>query len=854
MGSNDEREREFTLIASAERFNPITYQIIFEFMMAYPGSEGRHFGYFDTTGGFRIYFSKPETIEYGEFLAWLKYLSSEGDIDEFFISPVEHDEWLAYGYFPGEDPSAKFYPKGYTDDIFIFHQSSRRNDDAKIVYVTNTLVKSTDANDRVFTGFKHYSFSTYVKMNMQDYVPERKSFTHISHWFFNHPDANLEMGFRTVTEKIRKLMIENVVKDKNSLITYIQSGPDKNKIDLTDPICIDSPELGVWLGYLGNDLTTTDIQTGVLLLNRVISYYFDQRGLQILVKHTETSHQSIEPVIKIWTATSVGQLLKHLFFYSRSHPDMPLDMAEADQEQDENRPRKRRRKNTTETERGIIDNEEEEKEPKRKRYNWFAIWQNHKSHLMITNCNFEPYALNNPPKVSLLHQRRFNLGNKELEYDNRMALNRFTGYTRDFAYCRNSYYSDHGKLCIKHFEELINQVFCGGNTLYSNYFHNWMAFIVQKPEQKTMVMTLIRSQMGMGKGFISKILQKWWDRHFYILTGQTAAQKFNSFLHNKKFLWVDEVSACIGDIGVLNSMISENTIAIEKKGVDQTNERNLVEFMGGTNNRINLPIGSDSRRWFIIEAPTLDREQLKAWKQKMATIYKQTLEDKTNGDLGAWALMFYYLKRDIKGFQPMLDLPRTEAIRKCIESSLHPVHAWWKYCLENKKIEDNQNRSSGLELYGYSWNSLFNIFRTDARFETVYGGRKTKLTQTEFMQELSKVVVINTDNSDKNLFYFRHWGEQIMRWQKTMPDVEIISTDNLHLETPPDVQIILRKIQETTTIPGLSELASVEKDYIITKLVNKIRELVPDKNVILNKSIVLRTVSSYPNKDIIEFS
>jgi hypothetical protein len=359
--------------------------------------------------------------------------------------------------------------------------------------------------------------------------------------------------------------------------------------------------------------------------------------------------------------------------------------------------------------------------------------------------------------------------------------------------------------------------------------------------------------MGMGKGFISKVMQKWWGRHFYMLTGQSVAQKFNSFVHNKKFVWVDEMGACAGDIGILNSMISESTIAIEKKGVDQSNETNLVEMMGGTNNRVNFPIGNDSRRLMVVEAPTMDGSELLKWKTEMSHIYKAMLEDPNHGDLGVWALMYNYIHRDIKGFRPMLDLPRTEAIYKCIEYSLHPFHAWWKYCIENKMLDKNMNKDLALEQFSYNWPSLYNLCRTNEDFAKEYQGRKRKLVLSEFIQEMERIVCVNIDRGDHTRFFFRPWAEQIMKWNKVMPDVPIVCVDNSHLATPPNVQIIIKRIEEFSPIPGLSVFADSEKDYVISQLVKTLEEHVPQKKVVLNGTVILRKTANYPNKDIVEF-
>jgi hypothetical protein len=172
-------------------------------------------------------------------------------------------------------------------------------------------------------------------------------------------------------------------------------------------------------------------------------------------------------------------------------------------------------------------------------------------------------------------------------------------------------------------------MFCSNREEYYNYFHNWLAFVIQKPKEKTKVAIILRSQQGVGKGFISNILKLWYGSNFFSLNGTTPDQKFNSFMHNKKVIWIDEVSVVFRDMNVMNSLITETNIAIERKGVDQTAEVNLANFIGGTNHQLKLPLTTDSRRWFLCSAPEMLDGPLIKWRTHMRGVWNDVLEPAT---------------------------------------------------------------------------------------------------------------------------------------------------------------------------------------------------------------------------------
>lgn len=311
---------------------------------------------------------------------------------------------------------------------------------------------------------------------------------------------------------------------------------------------------------------------------------------------------------------------------------------------------------------------------------------------------------------------------------------------------------------------------------------------------------------------------------------------------------MDEVSSLVGDLPIINSLITEESIAIEQKGIDQKNESNLAEFIGATNEEIKIQLGNDSRRWVIIEAPLMSTSEREEWKDTMRAVYTDFFEDPEWKDGGAWAVMAYYLKYDIKDFVPYLHIPRTEAVKKCIEMNLPTPVLWWKYILSRRRLEPERDEGHNLDDTWWTWPRVYSRMRTDDEFSTLLGAKREKMTEAVFKEQLSTVASIRYDEASEARFKFRPWMEQYRRWKDEVPDVALppfyLNDETTDLFTAP----LIRDMQRTRSLPGLDSYTDREKDYLITRLYKE-----QTKKVTLHPSFYLRHGPSVSNKDIIEF-
>lgn len=773
--------------------------------------------------------NRPDPQHVGHFLAYLKFLIKLAPIQGILVRPWKMGEWLMYcvfkqgGWMRENVPKfARDDPSSYTWIEGIWTIARPPSGQSQYLLVVNKELSKMDEQIHKLHDKPFASTETTLRLDVEDYDPfNDKKQTYCQKLFYKSWTdylPSLKKEFLDVSYTVNK-MRKGTVKDAETLVNYIYSDINKNFIDVRDSININSNYLQAWLDMISVNPSETQKKATVLLLNRVFAFCKFSAKAVYAVKTYEAERGTH---IIFWNKDNIQNFMRKFEYTEESKcEDVEEDLGIVD-----NGPPSRKRRRT---------------ETKVKTYQWFEYWIKSPIRGEIDGVVFQPWSLKYPPISDELY-------NDSGEYINFRKINEFQGYPVNLEHCKHAYMSEHGRKCIERFRDLVERVFCGGNETYYTYIYKWIAWILQKPHEKTKVAIVIRSQMGMGKGFIGKIFQHWFGNHFYLLSGTSPAQKFNNFLHRRKFVFIDEVKSAIGDMSILNSLITEETVAIEKKGIDQSNETNLVEFMGATNDPINIKLGTDTRRWVIIEAPTMEIPQLNEWKHKMVDNYNAFFK---NGD-GVWALMFFFLEYNIDGFIPFLHAPKTEAIKKCIEYSLHPVHAWWKYVLEHRQIDHTMVAGSPIENSNWTWPDLWVKLRKNYEWDQIYG-YKSRLMETDFKEQLTNIAEIVYYDGRTN-FRFRPWRIQIEKWERLYPDVTL-GAKYIDPEGPdPFTKTLLEEMRAVQPIPGLNEYTDDEKNYIITKLTAKISEIKPEIRVVLNPSLYSRKKDTISNKKIIEFT
>ena len=175
---------------------------------------------------------------------------------------------------------------------------------------------------------------------------------------------------------------------------------------------------------------------------------------------------------------------------------------------------------------------------------------------------------------------------------------------------------------------------------YSEWLLNWMARAVQRPGEQAEVAVVLQGQRGVGKSFFARQFGSLFGPHFLsISNARHLVGNFNAHLEDCVVLLADEAFYA-GDKrhgSVLKALITESTLAIERKGFDLRQTGNHLHIIMCSNERWVVPAGLDERRFLVLEvAPTHQQD----------TVYFRRIADQMNAG-GREALLHVLLNRDL---------------------------------------------------------------------------------------------------------------------------------------------------------------------------------------------------------------
>jgi hypothetical protein len=191
----------------------------------------------------------------------------------------------------------------------------------------------------------------------------------------------------------------------------------------------------------------------------------------------------------------------------------------------------------------------------------------------------------------------------------------------------------------------LHEVVCDADDQIYDYALSWLATKVQFPGIPPETAFVMRGEKGTGKGTLGHTIRKIFGVHgMYITQAEHLVGKFNQHLLNCSVLFADEAFFA-GDKRhekVLQALITEPTLVIEKKGVDAFQAVNRLGIIMATNSNWAVPASADERRYFVVDVSDArrgDREYFtKLW---------QAVSDP---DVLA-AFLYELLEVDLNGFQ-----------------------------------------------------------------------------------------------------------------------------------------------------------------------------------------------------------
>jgi hypothetical protein len=219
---------------------------------------------------------------------------------------------------------------------------------------------------------------------------------------------------------------------------------------------------------------------------------------------------------------------------------------------------------------------------------------------------------------------------------------------------------------------------CQSNTEHYNYLIKWMARSVQKPDRPGEVAVVLRGGSGNGKSFFARHFGALFGPHFLqVGDSRHLTGNFNSHLEGTVLLFSDEAFFA-GDPrhkSVLKVLITEETLAIERKGLDLHQTANFLHIIIASNDDHLVPSQAKERRFFVLDVGN-ERQQDSHY---FAAIRKD-LEDG-----GYESLLHFLMKCDLGKFN-VRNVPNTNAQSEQKMLSMDPIDSWWMLCLEEGRI------------------------------------------------------------------------------------------------------------------------------------------------------------------------
>lgn len=161
------------------------------------------------------------------------------------------------------------------------------------------------------------------------------------------------------------------------------------------------------------------------------------------------------------------------------------------------------------------------------------------------------------------------------------------------------------------YRNFIKDVIAGGDEGKARWIINWMALGVQQPSSPIGTVPVLRGKPGTGKSFFANMYGYIWRPHAMVVTHPDhVAGKFNGFNFGKRFVFIDEgyYGGDKAKAGVIKTRVTEQSIIVERKGVDAIQVPNRMIFMMASNEENVVPADMGDRRWMILDVADVRKE------------------------------------------------------------------------------------------------------------------------------------------------------------------------------------------------------------------------------------------------------
>ena len=275
---------------------------------------------------------------------------------------------------------------------------------------------------------------------------------------------------------------------------------------------------------------------------------------------------------------------------------------------------------------------------------------------------------------------------KENMQTNYRILNRFEGFRM------SKYTATYPGTCEKMLYH-IKEIVCGGDEKLYIYVLGWLAWIIQKPDQKHETCLLLQGVEGCGKNKLVEIVKRVLGETlcFDTYNIEDIIGGFNSQLSGKLLIIGDELVGYAGfkKSDFIKGMLTSPNISITKKGVDTIAEKSFQRYIFTTNNDETLRISNNDRRICIIGVLDTMKGNYKYFGELTAEM----------DDLNNIKCLFDYLANyDLTDYD-FRNSPETALKTETINNQMDDIYNWFIDYTDSVACGDNELRIKSMVAY-----------------------------------------------------------------------------------------------------------------------------------------------------------
>lgn len=218
----------------------------------------------------------------------------------------------------------------------------------------------------------------------------------------------------------------------------------------------------------------------------------------------------------------------------------------------------------------------------------------------------------------------------------------------------------------------IAHIICGGSPELYNYVISWLARIIQDPGgERPGVAIVLKGKKGTGKGvFVDSFGKIFGEAFIPISTRKGFTGNFNMHLSKCLLAYLDEATwgGNKQDEGQLKTLITEDTLLFEPKGIDSLTLKNNLNVIISSNEDWVIPATEDERRFLVLnvdDSIMQDAEYFQALDRQM---YQEGGIEAMMYDLAHWEYSLSTLR----------NAPKTEGLAEQVEQTMDIVMCFWR--------------------------------------------------------------------------------------------------------------------------------------------------------------------------------